>query len=366
MLALASGTSPAGAVVGGAGAADPAAWPWAVALLDASEPDPVAAQFCSGTLIRGEWILTAAHCVYEENESVRDASSIQIAVGAPDLVGLTPDRRIAASRVVVYPGYSPQRFGRDIALLQLSRPSGLTPAQLGRGFSTGGLRGWVAGFGLNDAGRTAVLTGRISVSTPIQCARFTRGLPASVFPHSPWATLCGTLPASLEPSACFGDSGGPLADFRPATPRVIGVVSYGPGFCGRGVPTVYSDVGAYRPWIVRVTRGADPSLGLPEVKSLFAKDRGRSLVARATWCQQSGRGHVLRVQFFADRLLASGRRKRSALSRQLRGRATRPCLLAGVSVPDRYRNGVYEMRVKVTDTTSGMSSYGLPVRFVIS
>ena len=367
LCALGAGVAaaPAAAVVGGTAPADPAAWPWAVALLDAANPDPVGAEFCTGTLIRGEWVLTAAHCVVGADGTVADPATVQAGVGATDLAALAPDRRIPAARIVVYPGYTPSRFGHDIALVRLSRPSGLPPASLGAGFRAGALKGWVAGFGLSDSGATALLTGRISVSTPVGCARYTRSLPAGAFPRSPWATVCGTLPSSLEPSACFGDSGGPLADFRGAAPRVIGVVSYGPGFCGTGVTTVYSDVGAYRTWILRVTRGAVPSLGLPEVRSVQARDAGGLLVARATWCQAGGRGHVLRAQFSLHRVLPSGRTA-LALTRTLEGRAPGECTVARTAFPDTFRNGPYEMRVKVIDTGSGMSTYGLPADLRIS
>jgi secreted trypsin-like serine protease len=364
LLWAAVAAAPAGAVVGGAPPGDPAAWPWAVALLDAANPDPAAAEFCTGTLVRGEWVLTAAHCVADAG-GVVDPAAIQVGAGASDLAGLTPDRRLPVDRVVVYPGYTPARFGHDIALLRLARPSGLAPAALGSGFREGSLRGWVAGFGLSGTGSTALLTGRITVSTPLACARYTRTLPASAFPHSPWGTVCGTLPASLEPSACFGDSGGPLADFRGAVARVIGVVSYGPGRCGAGVTTVYSDVGAYRPWIARVTGGGDPGLGLPEVRTLTARDAGRALVLRATWCQAGGRGRVLRAQFALLRLRPSGRAV-PALTRTLEGRAPGECIAARTDVPDDLPSGAYEVRVKVIDARSGLSTYGLPAALRVS
>ncbi len=152
-LCAAMAAAPAAGVVGGAAPADPAAWPWAVALLDAANPDPVAAEVCTGTLIRGEWVLTAAHCVVGADGGVADPAGVQVGAGAADLAALTPDRRLPVSRVVVYPGYTPSRFGRDVALLRLARPSGLPPAALGAGFRTGSLKGWVAGFGLGDGAR---------------------------------------------------------------------------------------------------------------------------------------------------------------------------------------------------------------------
>src|SRR5687768_3136208 len=37
--------------------------PWQVALLVSWIADPAKAQFCGGSIMGGEWILTAAHCV---------------------------------------------------------------------------------------------------------------------------------------------------------------------------------------------------------------------------------------------------------------------------------------------------------------
>lgn len=364
LLALAPLLGPSGArAVVGAQPADPATWPWTGALLDSGNPDPVAARFCTGTLLRGEWLLTAAHCVVRGDGSVRDPAAIDLAIGQPDLKAVTPGLRIRASQIVVYPGYTPGRFGRDIALVRLSRPSGITAPELSPAYRDATSQAWVAGFGLNEGNQTVLLTGQISVSTPLACARFTRSLPASLFPHSPWGTICGTLPNSLEPSACFGDSGGPLVDFSGRQAAVLGVVSYGPGFCGQGVTTVYSDVAAYRPWIVRVTRGADAAIGLPEIRSVSAKDLGRTIIGRVEWCQTGGVGHRLRAQFVAGRITARG--VRFAWIQQVRGRATGRCMFGGIRIPDVSPSGSYEVRAKVIDTTTGMSSYGLPVRLVV-
>lgn len=360
---LCLGLAPRGSAIVGGGPADPAAWPWAAALLHSSQPDAASARFCTGTVLRGEWVLTAAHCVHDDAGRPLQAAEIDVALGTTDLAALAPQNRIRAARIVVYPGYSVLRYGRDVALVQLSRPSGIAPADLTSGPS-GHRRGWVAGFGLNDQGSPALLTGDVSVSTPLECARYTRSLAAALFPRSPWGTVCATLPDSLEASACFGDSGGPLADFRRTPPRILGIVSYGPGYCGQGVTTVYSDVGAYRPWIARVTAGRDPAIGLPEIGSVYVKDLGRRIVFRAGWCQAGGAGTPVRIQFIADRLSPAPRR--SAIVQVVRGRAPSDCARASASFGDRYPNGRYEVRVKVIDRGTGMASYGLPSALRVS
>jgi secreted trypsin-like serine protease len=73
------------------------------------------------------------------------------------------------------------------------------------------------------------------------CSRF--GAPSGV--------ICATMPKRHDAAACEGDSGGPLAR-RVGGPQVIGVVSAGP--CGDESPTFYTNVAAYRGWILTTLR----------------------------------------------------------------------------------------------------------------
>jgi hypothetical protein len=184
---------------------------------------------------------------------------------------------------------------------------------------------------------------------------------------SPWGTVCATMPASLEASTCAGDSGGPLADFGGPVTRIMGLTSYGPRLCAPGVQGVYTDTAAYRPWIMRVTAGGGALPGLPEVDSVYASDRGGSLLLRASWCQAGARGNRLEAQF-VGRLAAPrgpGRGLRERFWTSVRGRAGSACQLATLRLPDRFRNGTYELRVKVIDRSSRMQSYGLPALFAV-
>ena len=49
-------------IIGGS-EAEPGAWPWQVALIQRTQPNAYFGQFCGGSLIAPDWVLTAAHCV---------------------------------------------------------------------------------------------------------------------------------------------------------------------------------------------------------------------------------------------------------------------------------------------------------------
>ena len=57
---------------------------------------------------------------------------------------------------------------------------------------------------------------------------------------------------------CQGDSGGPLVYYSKRGPRLVGIVSFGPG-CGLpNTPGVYTDVAYYRDWILGAMKQAKP------------------------------------------------------------------------------------------------------------
>lgn len=360
VAARALAPAPAHAIAGGV-LANPAGWPYMVALVRSNQSDAFDGQFCGGTLVRTDWVVTAAHCVTREDGSLIPPAEIHAVVGVADLTAVPPTSRFAVDLSYVYPRWKPgaggdRGFAYDIALLHLSAPAGqpiaLPLAQLPDSYRA--TRAWVAGWGRADAEHypSQLRTGNISVSTPNQCrTRF-----------SVPGVVCGTLEGGAEAAICDGDSGGPLVDASYGTDTLIGVVNFGPGdACTSGTSGAYADVSLYRTWIAYISRAnGDPNLSIPEISSVRPRDVGDAIRTVVTWCQDGADGRDIRVDFFLAAANGDILRKRS-----LRGTADGRCMTGTFVVPDRFRNGRYLALGKVIDVKSGMSFRSPPTPFTI-
>ncbi|MEU7480624.1 serine protease [Lentzea sp. NPDC042327] len=192
-------------------------------------------QYCGGTLVAPNKVVTAAHCT--EGDS---ASAVRVVAGRDDK-NSTAGTVARVTRIWIHPSYTDVTRGYDVSVLTLDRNLSQTPIKFATSADSAlyaaGTSSTILGWGTTSSGGSAsryLLKATVPLTSSSSCS--------SSYGSDFNAThmVCAGY-AQGGTDTCQGDSGGPLV----AGGKLIGITSWGEGCASAGYPGVYARVSTY-------------------------------------------------------------------------------------------------------------------------
>jgi secreted trypsin-like serine protease len=222
-------------------------WPWIVALKSDGE------QFCGASLINRQWILTAAHCVYDPSSNTIDTNLEIQAVFLQSNLNQSNTQSFTRniSEIHIHPEYSYNLDLNDIALLKLDKTvDNINPILLpGSSYDAftiaAGTQATVLGWGLTQETTDDEVILR-KVELPITEQAVCSQSMAKNLINIEDSMICAGYPEGGK-DACSGDSGGPLVYFSDPLQNwvQVGIVSFGIGCALADEYGVYTRISKY-------------------------------------------------------------------------------------------------------------------------
>lgn len=258
-------------VVGGEDAPK-GAYPWMAQLKAGSS-------HCGAVLIDEQWLLSAAHCTFDQYEEGQHTQAEDIiAFIGEDEFNYSYDDGLPMAEVCQHPDYvdfDNTEEGKiigdyDLVLIRLADATSITPITINQSaifdqYSPGfGVR--VIGYGRvnNDADNPEYLDelqqADLSLTSASECSQFY---------GAEWLSDQMFCADSNIADSCSGDSGGPLFIDEGTQYKLAGIVSWGTRSCANA-PGVYADVGKLSGWINQVIQASEAERAGPSLCSQLA------------------------------------------------------------------------------------------------
>ncbi|KAK4292594.1 hypothetical protein Pmani_034654 [Petrolisthes manimaculis] len=257
------GLANADRIVGGEEVMPAHKYPWIVGL----RFEGGSAHECSGSIINNMYVVTAAHCLYQQTEpfELQQPSDVMVFIADHDQYSSTDDipgvtMILDVMEITVHPSYDFFGVDNDIALLKLSESlsfdnKAVRPVCLPRNSNDTyeGATATAAGWGLTseDAMDQPAILMEVNVTIlEPDC----RGIRINGFDITENMICAGEDEGGLD--ACDGDSGGPLTVTQDGRYVLVGVTSFGEGCARPNMPGVYTRVNNYLDFIEQTAGGA--------------------------------------------------------------------------------------------------------------